>query len=85
MSSGNATSEYTRLELAIDEEMILRESALTRNAVLRRAVAIACCDQADAMAQAQGYAREPLPDAGMVLMLCAVMRASEEVEQEKAG
>jgi hypothetical protein len=82
MSSGNCTTEYTRLELAIDEEMILRELALVRNGVLRRALALLARDQADALAQLRGYARDPLPDAGMVLMLCAVMQASEERERE---
>jgi hypothetical protein len=76
MSSGNTTTEYTRMELAIDEEMILRDSALVRNSVLRRALAIAAYERA----QLEGHRFVD----GTIYMLAWVMQASEEVEKERA-
>jgi hypothetical protein len=76
MSSGNATTEYTRLELAIDEEMILRDAALVRNSVLRRALAIAAYERG----VVEGCAEQ-----GSVFMLTWVIQASEELEKEQAS
>lgn len=75
MTSGNITTEETRRELAADDAVI-RDAALVRNAVLRRALAIAACEYAG-IAQ---YANT-LPDAGIGLMVCWVMQASEELER----
>jgi hypothetical protein len=76
MSSGNTATEYARRELAADEAVI-REAALVRNAVLRRALAIAACEYADLAQSANTQA-----DAGIGLMVCWVMRASDELERQ---
>jgi hypothetical protein len=75
VNSGNCTTEYTRQELAMDDA-ILRESAMARNSVLRRALAIAAYERA----VADGCA-----ECGPVYMLTWVMQASDEVEREKAN
>jgi hypothetical protein len=73
MSSGNVTTEFTRLELEADERVV-REAALVRNGVLRRALEIAARDYA----RLAGH-----PDAWIVLMLTWVMQASEEMQAGK--
>lgn len=73
MSSGNCTTEYTRREMAADDA-ILRESAMVRNSVLRRALAIAAYERA----VADGCA-----ECGPVYMLTWVMQASDELERER--
>jgi hypothetical protein len=72
MSSGNCTTEYTRRELETDER-ILREAALERNSVLRRALAIAANERA---------VQEGKLGAGSIYMLTWVMQASDEKERE---
>lgn len=72
MSSGNTVTEQPRRELAADEAVI-REQALIRNSVLRRALAIAAYERAK---------NEGQPDAGIVYMLTWVMQASEELDKE---
>lgn len=71
MSSGNCTTEYTRLERAADDKVI-RDAALTRNSVLRRALQIA----------AREYLKLDGGDhprnADAALMITWVMEASEE-------
>lgn len=71
MSSG---TEYTRIELTTDEEMILREQSVVRNSVLRRALAIAAYEHA----VQQGRAED-----GPIYMLTWVIQASEQVEGER--
>lgn len=81
MSSGHITTEETRRE-GVSMEQILRDSALVSNTVLRRALAIAACDHVEL---AQPYAATAAgADAGIGLMVCWVMRASEEIEREQA-
>lgn len=75
MSSDNGTTEYARRELAADEAVI-RKAALTRNDVLRRALAIAACEYAGL-----ALGENAQPDAGIGLMVCWVMRAAEELEK----
>lgn len=75
MSSGNTTTEYTRAEMAADEAVI-REAAIVRNVVLRRALAIAAAE----FVGADGTA-----DSGVALMVVWIMRASDELEAEAKG
>jgi hypothetical protein len=74
--SGDPATEYTRQELAADEAMI-RQAALIRNDVLRRALAIAACEYADLDGAVNGPAVRG--DEGIGLMICWVMRACEEL------
>jgi len=76
MSSGGTTTEQTRRELAADEAVI-RKAALIRNAVLRRALAIAACEFPDMADSVNGHA--VTGDDGIGLMVCWVMRACEEL------
>jgi hypothetical protein len=76
MSSGNCTTEYTRIELSTDDAIILREAALVRNSLLRRALAIAAYEYA----VNQGRAED-----GPIYMLTWVMQASDALEKEKAA
>jgi hypothetical protein len=78
MSSGAITTEETRRE-GVEMEKLLREAGLVSNRVLRRALAIAACEYVEL---AQPYAaRAAGADAGIGLMVCWVMRASEELEK----
>jgi hypothetical protein len=76
MSSGNATTECTRRELA-DDAAVIERWALVRNDVLVRALAIAALEYVTW--RAGGV--EPMPDAGTAVMLCWVMQASDEIER----
>lgn len=71
MSSGNITTEETRRELAADEAVI-REAALVRNAVLRRALAIAAYEHSVRLGLN--------PEQASLLMLTWVMTASDELQ-----
>jgi hypothetical protein len=71
MSSGNAATEYTRQEMAMDAA-IIKASALVSNAVLRRALAIAAVERAGA---------HGLPDDGLCLMITWVMQAADEIDR----
>lgn len=82
MSSGNAATERTRRELAADEAVI-RKSALVRNDVLRRALAIAACEYADMASAVGGHA--VTSDCGIGLMVCWVMRACEELKLQEGS
>jgi hypothetical protein len=75
MSSGNCTTEATRIDLATDERLIL-DAGLVRNAVLRRALAIAAYERG----VAEGHAED-----GSVFMLTWVMLAAEQVDKERAA
>jgi hypothetical protein len=81
MSSRNITTEYTRQELAADDA-IMREAGMVRNAVLRRALAIAACEYAQLASHDGGLGD---PDAGVGLMVCWVTRASDELERLAKG
>lgn len=77
MSSGNITTEYTRRE-HLEDQAVIEAAALVRNDVLRRALAIAAYEYALQHADHCGHALQP--DAGIGLMVCWVIRATEEIE-----
>jgi hypothetical protein len=75
MSSGNAVTEYTRQEQAMDMA-ILQASAMVNNAVLRRALAIAAVERAG---------HETTPEAGLCLLITWVMQAADEIDRVEGG
>lgn len=82
MSSGNTTTEYTRRELETDER-ILRAEGLVINATLRRELAIGVREYVALLARTTRGGLDALPDAGVAVMPCWVMEASEHVGTEK--
>ncbi len=81
MSSGNITTEYARAELAWDDA-VTEAAALVRNAVLRRALAVAACEYVRLAQERPGHGGAvALPDDGIGLMVAWVMRASDELQR----
>ncbi len=80
MSTGRVMSEFTRLEYP-GEAAILRDQALMRNAVLRRALALLAHEHVLVLAEKRPQLLAD-PEAGTAVMLCAVMAACEAVEKE---